>query len=147
MHDRPGRPVRLEDAAAVVGDSAAVETDDLVRAALAGERARLDRALDRLLAEGTAPQSLLRACTWALTQMLRLRAAAADGKPGLPANLPPAQRTFLERHLRAWTPDRILAALGRLQDAEIRCRTTRAPEALICREVLAGLAGGGQGAS
>ena len=100
MHDRPGRPVRLEDAAAVVGDSAAVETDDLVRAALAGERARLDRALDRLLAEGTAPQSLLRACTRTLTQMLRLRADMAGGKPGLPMNLPPAQRTFLERHLR-----------------------------------------------
>ena len=143
MHDRPGRPVRLEDAAAVVGDSAAVETDDLVRAALAGERARLDRALDRLLAEGTAPQSLLRACTRTLTQMLRLRADMAGGKPGLPMNLPPAQRTFLERHLRAWTPDRILAALGRLQEAEIRCRATGAPQALVCREVLAGLAGTG----
>jgi DNA polymerase-3 subunit delta len=142
MLDRPGRPVRREDAAAIVGDSAAVEIDDLVRAALAGERKQLDRALDRLLAEGTAPQRLLGACTRTLTQMLRLHADAAGGRPGIPNNLPPAQRAFLDRHLRAWTPDRTLAALGRLQDAEIRCRTPRAPEALICREVLATLVGG-----
>ena len=89
------------------------------------------------------PRACLRACTRTLTQMLRLRADMAGGKPGLPMNLPPAQRTFLERHLRAWPPDRILAALGRLQEAEIRCRATGAPQALVCREVLAGLAGTG----
>ena len=139
MHDRPGRPVRsrTRPPSSATARPSRPTTSSAPRSPASGPAST---APDRLLAEGTAPQSLLRACTRTLTQMLRLRADMAGGKPGLPMNLPPAQRTFLERHLRAWTPDRILAALGRLQEAEIRCRATGAPQALVCREVLAGLA-------
>ena len=56
----PGR-VTLEAAALVVGDSAALELDDLVHAAAQGEVAQLERCLDRLLGEGQAPVALLRA--------------------------------------------------------------------------------------
>ena len=55
MADRPGAVVSLEDAAAIVGDSSALGVEDAVHAAVLGRRPELDRALERLLAEGEAP--------------------------------------------------------------------------------------------
>jgi DNA polymerase III subunit delta len=146
LHDQPEpRVVRLKDAAAVVGDSDAVEVDDMVRAALLGDQPRLERALDRLLGEGANPSSLLRACVRTLNQALRLRAeAAAPGGKTVSAALAPMHfrtKELLEAVLRDWSADRLLEALARLQGAEIRSRQAKAPAELICREALAGLAG------
>lgn len=139
--DREGRPVTLADAAAVVGDSGAVEVDEAVRASLLGEQARLDRALDRLLAEGTHTSVLLRACMRTLLQAVRLKGEVAAGKP-LTAALAPIhfrQHDLMTGLIRDWPPDRLVAALARIQDAEIRSRRAHAPDALLCREALAGL--------
>ena len=141
MGERP-RAVTLQDAAAIVGDSAAIEIDDMVRAALTGEQRRLDRVLDRLIAEGVHPSSLLRAASRTLMQALRLKGEIAAGKPQAAALAPLhfRQRDLFETIVRDWSADRLLAALARLQDAELRSRRTAAPDALICREALAGLA-------
>jgi DNA polymerase-3 subunit delta len=142
MADEPGRPVAVRDAAALIGDSDSIEVDDLVRAALAGERGRLERVLDRLFDEGVSTSSLLRACARTLTQALRLKAEIADGKPAGPllTSLHFRQRELMETILRDWPTSRLLAALSRLQEAEIRSRRPKAPDALICRAALAGLA-------
>jgi DNA polymerase-3 subunit delta len=140
--DREGRPVTLADAAAVVGDSGAVETDEVVRSALLGEQARLDRALDRLFAEGTHPAGLLRACTRTLLQAVKLKGEVAAGKP-LSAALTPIHfksQDLMQTLVRDWPPGRLVAALARLQEAELRSRRANAPDALLCREALAGLA-------
>ena len=55
------RRVTLEAAAQVVGDSAALDLDDLVHAATLGEAVQVERCLDRLLGEGQSPVRLLRA--------------------------------------------------------------------------------------
>ena len=47
-----GEPVTLAAAATMVGDSAALDLDDLVHAAAAGDAPQLERCLDRLLGEG-----------------------------------------------------------------------------------------------
>jgi DNA polymerase-3 subunit delta len=76
----PGR-VTLEAAAALVGDSAALDLDDLVHAATLGDALQLERCLDRLLSEGQAPVRLLRALANHLTRLhqLALRVAAGWG--------------------------------------------------------------------
>lgn len=144
-----GRPggrvtVTLADAAAAVGDSAAVEVDEAVRAALLGERARLDRALDRLFAEGVHPTSLLRACARTLLDALRLKGEAAAGKPLATLLLAVhfSKRDLVQAMVRDWGADRIVAAMARIQDAESRARRAHAVEPLVCREALAGLGGG-----
>ncbi len=136
------RAVTLEDAAAIVGDSAAIEIDDMVRAALTGEGRRLDRTLDRLLAEGVTPSSLLRAASRILLQAVRIKGEVMAGKPSASALAPLhfRQRDLFETLLRDWSADRLLGALARLQDAEMRARRTGSPEELICREVLTDLA-------
>jgi DNA polymerase-3 subunit delta len=142
MYERDGRPVALADAAAVIGDSGAVETDEVVRAALLGEQARLDRGLDRLMAEGAHPTSLLRACTRTLLQAVKLKGEVASGKPlaSALAGVHFKSQDLMQTLVRDWAPDRLVGALARLQDAELRSRRAHAAEPLVCREALAGLA-------
>ena len=79
MADRPGAAVNLEDAAAIVGDSSALGVEDAVHAAVLGRRPELERALERLLAEGEAPVRLIRAAATLLLRLLRLSGGLAAG--------------------------------------------------------------------
>ena len=144
MADRPGVVVTLEDAAALVGDSSAMGVEDAVHAAVLARRPELDRALDRLLAEGEAPVRLLRAAA-ALLRLLRLSGglATASIESVLAGARPPIffrHRPVFAEALRRWSPEALAAALAMLQAAELRCKTAAAPDALICRTALAQLA-------
>jgi DNA polymerase-3 subunit delta len=142
LADAPQARVTLADAAAVVGDSSALSLDDAVRAALLGEQAALDAALDRLLAEGEAPVRLLRTVASFLLRLLRLRADIAGGvpleaaikaaRPPIHFSLEPLVRTALGR----WHGEALIEGVAILQAAEIRCKSTGMPEALICRAAL-----------
>ena len=145
MADRPGVAVTLEDAAATVGDSSAMGIEDAVHAAVLARRPELDRALDRLLAEGEAPVRLLRAAAALLLRLLRLSGgvAAASIESVLAGARPPIffrHRPVFAEVLRRWSPEALAAALAMLQAAELRCKTAAAPDALICRTALAQLA-------
>lgn len=144
----PGaRRVELADAAAVVGDSSALSLDDAIHAALLGERRKLEEALDRLLAAGQAPVGILRLTAAFVWRLLRLKAEIAGGKPvdlvlrtarpPIHFRAAPQVRAMLAR----WSGDALAAALDLLQAAEIRCKSTGSPDALICRAALAQLAG------
>lgn len=146
LADAPERKVTLEDAAAVVGDSSALGLDDVAHAAAAGELARLDRLLDRLLAEGEAPVRILRVASAFFLRLLRLRAdmaAGATAEAAVKAAKPPihfrAEPAFLAA-LRLWPAEALTEALARLQGAEIGCKSTGLPDALVCRSALAELA-------
>jgi DNA polymerase-3 subunit delta len=146
LADRPGARVTLADAAAVIGDSSALGVDDAVDAALLGRRRELERALDRLLAEGEAPIRLIGAAARTVLRLLRLSAAAAGGsiEAALAGARPPIfwkQQDAFKAMLRSWSPDRLVQALGLLQAAELGCkRGGGTPEAALCRAVLAQLA-------
>lgn len=144
MADAPERRVRLEDAAAVVGDSAALDLDDIVHAAILGDAAKVERGLARLLAEGGPPQRVLRAAANVLMRLLRLQAEVSAGTPAMTAikaARPPIfwklEGTYAQA-LRRWSACRLLEGLALLQEAETRCRTGQ-PEPVICRAALASL--------
>jgi DNA polymerase-3 subunit delta len=146
LADVPGGKVSLADAAAAVGDSSALRVDDAALAALLGQRGVLEEALERLLGEGQSPSRILRATATLVSRLLRLRAEIAGGVPldaAFKAARPPFHFT-VERAVRAaltrWSGDALMSALALLQAAETRCRSTGAPEALICRAALAQLA-------
>lgn len=140
--DRPGGRVTLEDVEAVIGDSSVLALDDVVHAAVLGWRVELERALDRILAEGQAPIRLLRVASALLLRLARLQGeleagGSIDGV--ITAARPPVffrQRPIIAEALRRWPADRLVAGLALLQAAEIRCKTAGAPEALICRAAL-----------
>jgi DNA polymerase-3 subunit delta len=118
------REATLDDACAVIGDSAEIDADGAVRAAAIGDVAALLRALDRLGAEGTSPITILRAAQRHFTR-LHLCAGLVEG--GLEAGAammklrPPVfwkEQDGFKRALRRWSSERLAAALTALLDAE-----------------------------
>jgi DNA polymerase-3 subunit delta len=136
------RQVELADAIATVGDSAAISLDDVIAAAADGRTAELERALTRALLDGESPVRVVRAC---LQYFQRLHLAAAriaggastgDAVGGL---RPPPFRRDAERmaqQLQRWSAPRLRAALDRLMQAEIDCKSTALPDDTMCARAL-----------
>jgi DNA polymerase-3 subunit delta len=141
------KTVSLADALAVLGDTAAVGIDDVIAATFDGELVALDRALDRVFAEGGNPVQLMRALQRHVDQLhLVAGHAAKDGNldsamfkaRGLPRGGPVRQR--FERHVRAWTLTWLNRAVDRVLNAEIQCKTTGLPDEAIARRLCLELA-------
>lgn len=145
----PGRRrVSLQDVAAVIGDSTALGLSDLVDAAALSDNAEVERRLDRLLAAGEPPVRIVRALTNHLICLQRLGLEAEQGKPldRLMTQMRPpihfSRRDRVEAALRRWPPERAAAILGGLLEAELACKTTGYPAALIAREAARAVARG-----
>jgi DNA polymerase-3 subunit delta len=148
--DDPGKTIVLDDALAVLGDTAAIDIDDVVAATFDGRLSALDRALDRVFAEGGNAVQLVRALQRHADQLGLVSAHAAQGSfegamfraRGLPRGGPVRQR--FERQARAWPLPRLNAALQVILDAEIECKTTGLPDQAIARRLCHRLAQGAQ---
>jgi DNA polymerase-3 subunit delta len=147
------KTISLDDALAVLGDTAAIGVDDVVGATFDGDVVALDRALDRVFAEGGNPVQLVRALQRHVDQLHLVAGHAANGgnlesamfkARGLPRGGPVRQR--FERHLRTWPLPRLSAALQVILDAEQQCKTTGFPDETIARRLCQRLAQAGPGA-
>jgi DNA polymerase III subunit delta len=147
------KAVSLDDALAVLGDTAAIGIDDVVAATFDGELIALDRALDRVFAEGGNPVQLVRALQRHADQLHLVAGHAANGgnlegamfkARGLPRGGPVRQR--FERHLRAWPLARLSAALQVILEAELQCKSTGFPDEAIARRLCQRLAQAGAAA-
>jgi DNA polymerase-3 subunit delta len=141
------KTITMADAMAVLGDTAAIGIDDVIGATFDGELVALDRALDRVFAEGGNPVQLVRALQRHVDQLhLVAGHAAKDGNlegamfkaRGLPRGGPVRQR--FERHLRAWPLRRLSDALQAILKAEQDCKTTGYPDEAIARRLCLALA-------
>jgi DNA polymerase III subunit delta len=141
------RTVTLEDAMAVLGDTAAIGVDDVIAATFDGELVALDRALDRVFAEGGNAIQLVRSVQRHADQLHIVSGHARNGGSieaamfkarGVPRGGPVRQR--FERHLRTWPLPRLTAALTRVLEAEIECKTTGMPDEAIARRLCLALA-------
>jgi DNA polymerase III subunit delta len=141
------KTVTLDDAIAVLGDTADIGVDNVIAATFDGELVALDRALDRVFAEGGNPVQLVRALQRHVDQLHLVSGHAAKGgnleaamfkARGLPRGGPIRQR--FERHLRAWPLPRLSAALDAILKAEMQCKSTGLPDEAIARRLCLGLA-------
>jgi DNA polymerase-3 subunit delta len=137
----PGaRRLALDDVLAMVGDGAALEIDDLVHAAALGDAVALERCLNRLLGEGHAPVRLVRSLANHMARLHRLALQAErDGSIDriVDQTRPPIhfrRKDSFKAELRRWSATRATTALDRLLEAEIACKSTGFPAALLCRE-------------
>ena len=148
-----GGTITLEDAVACVGDSAALSLDDIAFAVGAGDLAGLSTALDRAAAEATAPISILRAVGRHFQRLDTVRtlvAAGAEARTAMTRLRPPVffrRQAAFRSQLPRWPQGRILAALARLNRAEIDCKTTGLPDRAIAERVLIELAQAGSQAA
>jgi DNA polymerase-3 subunit delta len=141
------KTIALGDALAVLGDTAAIGIDNVIAATFDGELVALDRALDRVFAEGGNPVQLVRALQRHADQLhLVAGHAAKDGNlegamfkaRSLPRGGPVRQR--FERHLRAWPLRRLGDALQAILKAEQDCKSTGYPDEAIARRLCLALA-------
>lgn len=142
LYARGRQRVELEDAAAVVGDSAALSLDDLCYAVTDGDMAALDRAMERSLEEGQSEIAILRAVS---RHLLRLhltadRVGRGDStEQAIKALRPPVffkRAAQFRRQVESWRADRIGRALDLALGAEMRCKTTGMPEPAVCGRAL-----------
>ncbi|MBW8270960.1 DNA polymerase III subunit delta [Caldovatus aquaticus] len=128
------------------GGAGALDLDEALMAAMTGDLATADRALDAAFAEGATGVGVVRA---ALRQVQRLHLAALQVAAGMaPAAAaaglrPPVffrHRPAFERALRLWRPEQLAAAGAALLEAERRTKTTGMPDAAIARGAVLALA-------
>jgi len=141
-----GGEVTLSDAAACVGDSAAMTLDDIAFAVGGGNIAGLPRLLDRAYHEGVQAVGVLRAVS---RHFMRLHSAACQVEAGKPVDgamkalRPPVfykQEDAFRDQVRHWPAARLGDALEALIEAEIDCKTTGLPAAAVCSQSLLRLA-------
>lgn len=130
--------VTLEDAAACVGDSAALSLDQATDAMLAGDLGALDRALARTFSAGQSPISVLRAASGRLRRLHRLTALVDRGtafETAVRKLRPPAfsrEARLLSGYLGHWPAGKLIRALEIVTEAELRCKATGMPAETVC---------------
>jgi DNA polymerase-3 subunit delta len=143
-----GKTATLDDARALVGDSAEIGFDDLANAAASGNVAELERARAKLDGEGIPAIAQLRAVQRHFTRLhlcAGMMAGGRDEKGAMMALRPPVfwkEEAAFRGQLKRWTAERLGRALGRLLDAEIQCKSPGAPSELVAARCLMALAMG-----
>lgn len=144
--DGGGRRIRLEDASACVGDSAALSMDNLAMAVADGDHAAALRVLDRMLHEGISPVAILRSLARHFLRLHLAKGAVAGGRSveqAVASLKPPVHFrsvTGMQGQVSRWSLETLGKALDLLLEAEIDCKTTGMPAAEICGRALMSLA-------
>jgi len=142
----PGHPISREEAAAIVGDSAALGLDELVNAAADGRVDVADRVLARLSGEGVAAVAIVRAAGRHIARidaMARLIDGGKSPEQAARSLQPPAfgpRASALGRQARRWTRPMLDRAYARLNEAEAQCKSTGLPDDTIAARAVLGLA-------
>jgi DNA polymerase-3 subunit delta len=137
----PGK-ISLDDAIACVGDSAQLSMDDLALAVADGNHADAQHTLDRLLADGESPITVIRSVVRHFTRLHVVKSHISQGastEQALGQLRPPVffkAADRFKRQLSRWQLDRLSMALEVLLDAEIDCKTTGLPAKEITARAL-----------
>lgn len=140
-----GGRLTLDDCQECIGDSASATLDDATSAAMAGDRALADIALERALADGLSPIALARACLSLMTRLLRVLDLMDEGKSrqeALKMLRPPVFFKKTESFLRAverWDRHGLMRACEAVQGFELSCKQTGSPDHALSRRLIAQL--------
>lgn len=140
--------ITLAEAAACVGDTAALGMDDLALAVADGDDAQAQRVLDRLLRSGTGPIPVLRAVSRHFQRLHLAAGAVAGGQSpdqAVGSLKPPPifrQRSRMTAQVRRWEVARLGQALDLLLEAEGDCKGGGPSPEVVCARALLRLAQG-----
>lgn len=144
-HDKDGA-ITLDEAMAILGDTAEIGIDDVVNGTWDGNLPGLDRALDRVFAEGTSPIQVLRRLQRHANQLHLATAQIANGASieSVVAGQRPAlfyeRRAAFMRQLRIWNTSQVGRALSAILEAEMQCKSTGMPDRTLTRRLCLQLA-------
>lgn len=131
-----GGKVTVADVEACLTDAAAVSLDSIAFACGDGDTAGVDQLTRRAMDEGVSEIAILRVLQ---QHFLRLEWVAAQGPGAVDKLRPPVFFKFKDRFRRQagqWSLQAIRRAQGALTEAEIGCKSSGEPAALICSRAL-----------
>ncbi len=146
LYAGPSGRVDVEMAQLCVGDLSGLSLDDALFAATSGDVAGADRALELAMAEGAAAVQVLRTALSHLQRLQRAREAMAGGLSAMEATKGVRPPLFFRREgsftqsLMLWTPAALEQACQRVWETERACKRTGAPDEVLCRSLVVGLA-------
>jgi DNA polymerase-3 subunit delta len=135
-----GGRLNLADVAALVGDSSALDLDEVVYSAFDLDREATNNGLDRLFRAGEQPVSVVRAAQ-RHAQRLHLAAGRVATGETLDRTVQ-AQHLFFKfaprfrAQLERWKLPQLAKVLKALTEAELDCKTTGYPDETLCRAAL-----------
>ncbi len=136
----------LDAVRACVGDQASVSLDDALYAAALGDVAAADLAVERSFADGMQPVGLVRAVLLFFARLHAARGrveAGASAQEAVKGMRPPVfwkREGEMVRAVSAWPVARLSAAMAEARRAELACKQTGAPDALVARRLVMALA-------
>jgi len=144
--------VTEDDVRACIGDSAALNLDDLIYAVGDGDHGTVQRVYGRMMSEGTSPISVITTVARHFLRLHETRGRMNDGK-GLDQAImslrPPLFFKVKERfkaQASRWTEPLIARALDVLNEAEMQSKSTDLPAEAITERALMQIAQAGAGA-
>ncbi|HEY8610423.1 MAG TPA: DNA polymerase III subunit delta [Roseomonas sp.] len=141
LYAGPGGRLAEEDVLACIGDGSALELDEALIAATAGDLPTADRALESAMSEGANPVQILRAL---LRHVQRLHLASVAGIQALQPPVFFRSRPGFEKALRIWRADALETVLAGLLEAERQSKSggtgRPVPDAAVARSALLALA-------
>lgn len=136
--------ITTDDVAACLVDSGAVSLDQLAFAVGDGKSSDADVYLQKSVAEGVSEVAILRALQRHFQRLELVVSQSESGKSvsqAVSGLRPPVffkMKDRFERQARTWSLRGLRQALGVLTDAEVACKSSGTPVALVCgRAVLA----------
>jgi len=141
----PGGSLSFEDVSIALGDSGTLAISDIAMAAADGKIDMLEHAIDKAWSEQQASVTVLRGSQTYFRQLLQAARAMRNGgsaQQAVKSLRPPVHfrlQDKLASQLRHWSPDALMDAVNRLQDAELAVKTGGANDTAICAQTLLGL--------
>ncbi|GBQ93518.1 DNA polymerase III subunit delta [Acetobacter nitrogenifigens DSM 23921 = NBRC 105050] len=140
------RTLSLHDVQQCAGDSGSSSMEDAVFAAMEGDRASSDFALERALEEGASPVAIARVMLSHIGRLRLIRATMEQGRnraDAIKTLRPPVffkRAPSFNRALDVWSLDGLSEIARRTQEFELSCKQTGAMDTLLCRRHLAAVA-------
>jgi len=129
---KSGSALTRGDAVALIGESGAVEIDEIAEAVVLGDLARLDRLIVKAAESGVSWTGAVGAT---LRSIQRL-AAFAEGGGGPSWGRSSYYEQRLQAQLSGWDHARLVRAMALLSEAEAQTRLTGFPDAPIAQQAL-----------
>ena len=147
-----GTTVTLDDAVACIGDTAALDLDDLVFAMGEGDQSTVQRVYGRMMAQGTSPVSVLTAAArhlLRLHQVLGLRAGGGSLDQAMMKLRPPVffkRKSQFKAQAGRWNAPLLARGLDLLTEAELQAKSTDMPANALIERALMQVAAAGRSA-
>jgi DNA polymerase-3 subunit delta len=146
LYARGQQRVELADVVAVVSDASDIKLDGVVDAAFAGDTRLLETEFGKARGEGSSPAAIVSAAIRQVANLHKMKLAVDSGDSiewAMKRGAPPVhfkREKPVGEALRAWTPARLLRAMGQLAEASLEARRNAALAEAIAQRTLLSIA-------